>query len=66
MPTYNFRCKKCDKSEEVFQKHDDPFPQCEEHGEMTREMNGAPSIRKGAGLFSLNVGESIEKLGDMK
>lgn len=66
MPTFDFVCKQCGKKEEVFQKHDDPAPKCEEgHGEMSKELS-PHFIRKGGGLVSLDVGETKQKFGDFK
>ena len=63
MPTFDFVCKKCGKTEEVFQKHDDPAPTCEQHGEMTKEVT-PPFIPKGGGLFSLDLQSEPKKFGD--
>lgn len=67
MPIYVFRCKKCGKSKEELQKFDDPSPICEDenHGNMIREI-GSPHIRKGGGLYSLDVGEKTPKMKDYK
>lgn len=65
MPTYDFVCKKCGKKEEVFQKHDDPPPQCESHGNMVKELS-PPTIPKGGGLVSLDVGTTPENFGTFK
>lgn len=65
MPTFDFVCKKCGKKEEVFQKHDDPAPVCENHGAMSKELS-PPTIPKGGGLFSLDVGTSPAKMEDFE
>ena len=67
MPIYEFECEECKRIEESPQKIDDPAPECH-HKPMKRLISGAPSIRKGAGLYSLDIGSSSssDNLGDWK
>lgn len=66
MPTYEYECVECQKTEEVFQKMTDPAPICHEKP-MRRLIAGAPGIRKGGGIFSIDFdGVKPGKLPDWK
>lgn len=53
MPTYEYRCDKCGKNFEVFQKiTDDPIRKCKEcGGDVQRLINGSNFILKGNGWY---------------
>lgn len=60
MPTYEYECEVCGETKEVFQKMDDPSPVCHER-QMKKLIGSAPWIRKGAGLYSIDI-EPTRKL----
>jgi putative FmdB family regulatory protein len=64
MPLYEYVCEKCDKQDEVFQGVNDPHPICCEQS-MKRQIGGT-FIRKGAGIYSVDVEPSTGPLGDWK
>lgn len=67
MPYYEYECKKCGKIKEELQKIGEPAPDCDEldHGQMSKNCY-APPIRKGAGIHSLDIGETPARLKDME
>jgi putative FmdB family regulatory protein len=62
MPTYDYECKECGEKKEVFQKMDDPAPEC--HDKPMTRLVGAPWVRRGAGIYSMDV--ENKKLGEWK
>lgn len=65
MPTYEYKCNSCKNIKEEFQYINDPAPLCDKCKiEMTKLINGAPMIRKGAGLYSLDIDLKPSKLGE--
>lgn len=59
MPTYEYRCDKCKKTFEVFQKiTDDPVKQCKDcGGEVRRLVNATNFILKGSGWYKTDYGK---------
>lgn len=56
MPTYNYKCASCEKTQEAFQFLNEPPLKCEKCNiEMDKEIHGSPMIRKGGGLYSLDI-----------
>ena len=52
MPMYEYKCKKCQKIEEILQGYDEPAPQCEKCKEaMTRMISRTSFSLKGGGWF---------------
>lgn len=55
MPTYQYECKECEHSFEIFQSiHDEPVDACPECGaEVTKVVNfGGGIVFKGKGFYS--------------
>lgn len=66
MPTYEYICEECNEEKTVFQGMSDPNPECHDKP-MKRLISGAPHIRKGGGLYSVDLdGSSTKPLGDWK
>ena len=59
MPTYEYRCDKCGKTFEVFQKiTDDPVRKCQDcGGEVQRLVNATNFILKGSGWYKTDYGK---------
>lgn len=67
MPTYEYQCSSCDNVKEEFQFINDPPISCERCGiEMNRVLNGAPMIRKGAGLYSIDTTSEPRHMGKLE
>jgi putative FmdB family regulatory protein len=65
MPTYDFQCASCNHKQEAFLFVNEPFPPCEKCGkEVERLVSGTSFIRKGAGLYSLDV-EKPPNMGEL-
>ena len=64
MPTYEYKCKECEHSFEVFQSiKDDPLSVCPECGGSVRRIlsGGAGVIFKGQGFYVTDKGKSQAK-----
>jgi putative FmdB family regulatory protein len=62
MPTYEYKCKECEHSFEVFQSmKDDPLSICPECGGPVRRVlsGGAGVIFKGQGFYVTDKGKSV-------
>lgn len=69
MPLYEFLCQnsKCAHITEEIQSFDSPFPACEKCGSETKRLVGAPRIRYGGGLYSLDTDSGPpSSLGDLE
>lgn len=59
MPTYEYACVECDKSQDVTRKFDDPevVPQCPSCGYKMARSYSAPGIQfKGSGFYKTDNG----------
>ena len=64
MPTYEYKCKECERSFEVFQSmKDEPLSVCPECGGSVRRIlsGGAGVIFKGQGFYVTDKGKSAAK-----
>ncbi|MDR0640066.1 MAG: zinc ribbon domain-containing protein [Spirochaetaceae bacterium] len=64
MPTYEYKCKECERSFEVFQSmKDEPLSACPECGGSVRRIlsGGAGVIFKGQGFYVTDKGKSAAK-----
>lgn len=53
MPTYVFKCKKCEEKKTVRQKYDDPAPKCDKcTQDMERAVAQSSFVLKGKGWFN--------------
>lgn len=53
MPTYVFKCKKCEQKKTVIQKFDDPAPKCDKcTQDMERAIAQTSFVLKGKGWFN--------------
>ena len=59
MPTYEYRCDKCGKTFEVFQRiTDDPVEKCQDcGGKVQRLVNATNFILKGSGWYKTDYGK---------
>lgn len=59
MPTYEYRCDKCGKTFEVFQRiTDDPVDKCQDcGGKVQRLVNATNFILKGSGWYKTDYGK---------
>lgn len=62
MPLYDYECPKCGQIVEevrsIKDSNDDP-PLCKNDGEkMTKVLLSAPALRKGGGLYSIDIEET--------
>ncbi len=69
MPNYDYKCTKCKKTFEIFQKMtDEPIEKCPEcNGKMKRLIGaGAGPIFKGSGFYQTDYKNSSSKTSDIK
>lgn len=68
MPLYDFLCTntECGHLTEAIQSYDDPPPKCEKCGAETKRQVGAPRIRYGGGLYSLDTEIAPSDLGELE
>lgn len=71
MPLYDFECPKCGAQKEEMASMTDPddCPVCDNDGEkMKKVILSAPCLRKGGGLYSIDIEESgkNESWGDLE
>lgn len=53
MPSYVFKCKKCEHKQSALQKFDDPPPKCEKcESETERAIAKSTFVLKGKGWFN--------------
>lgn len=65
MPIYEYECEKCRKVKEIFHDINDESPLCEIHNIPMKRLISLTTIRKGAGLYSIDKYE-VPKFGDYK
>ncbi|RJP72683.1 MAG: zinc ribbon domain-containing protein [Ignavibacteriales bacterium] len=69
MPNYDYKCTKCKKTFEIFQKMtDEPIEKCPEcNGKLKRLIGaGAGPIFKGSGFYQTDYKNSSSKATDTK
>ena len=62
MPLYEYVCEKCQKEDEVFQSVNEPHPIC--CNQSMKRLIGGTFIRKGAGIYSVDVEPSNGDMGN--
>ena len=65
MPIFDFECPNCDYEEETIQRISDPEPVCPKDGTKMKKVIKKVNMRKGAGLFSVDMGKD-KRMGELE